>query len=292
MGKGVSGLQNIQFLKWCKEYGIRPYWNFLWGVPGEDSMEYARMSALIPFVTHLPAPQAVGCMRLDRFSPNFVSAESRGFSELQPYPSYQHIYPFPPAVVTNLARYFTYSYAAPQDVHEYVPHFECQVRRWQEVQPTSDLISVDDGQHLLIWDLRDAIEGGQLTVLKGQQRLVYLTCDRIATRARLERIAVAVNVESTLRALVRSGLMISDGDSYLALAIPLGYYSPNERVIAKLRVLLEQLKGRRKDGTLHVADFELRGPGPWPTGAHVRHAVRSSQQMSSAGEHFSRTSAT
>lgn len=34
MGKGVTGLQNVQLLKWCKELGLRPYWSLLWDIPG------------------------------------------------------------------------------------------------------------------------------------------------------------------------------------------------------------------------------------------------------------------
>ncbi|MCI0442202.1 radical SAM protein, partial [bacterium] len=44
MGKGVSALQNIQLLKWCKELGVSVYWNLLWGFPGEDPLEYDRMT--------------------------------------------------------------------------------------------------------------------------------------------------------------------------------------------------------------------------------------------------------
>src|SRR5258708_22444047 len=42
MRKGVTGLQNIQLLKWCKEVGVEPHWNFLWGFPRADPAGYAR----------------------------------------------------------------------------------------------------------------------------------------------------------------------------------------------------------------------------------------------------------
>src|SRR6185503_3740179 len=40
MKKGVSGLQNIQLLKWCKELGVHPIWNFLVGFPQESPEDY------------------------------------------------------------------------------------------------------------------------------------------------------------------------------------------------------------------------------------------------------------
>ena len=56
MRKGVSGLQNIQLLKWCKELGVKPKWNLLFGFPGEPADEYARMAELAPLLSHLPPP--------------------------------------------------------------------------------------------------------------------------------------------------------------------------------------------------------------------------------------------
>ena len=39
MRKGNRGLQNVQFLKWCKELGVKPFWNIIWGFPGEPARE-------------------------------------------------------------------------------------------------------------------------------------------------------------------------------------------------------------------------------------------------------------
>ena len=33
--KGTSALQNIRLLRQCKEHGIRAYWNYIFGFPGE-----------------------------------------------------------------------------------------------------------------------------------------------------------------------------------------------------------------------------------------------------------------
>jgi len=41
MNKGISMLQNVQLLKWCKEYNLDPNWNVLWGFGGEDPADYA-----------------------------------------------------------------------------------------------------------------------------------------------------------------------------------------------------------------------------------------------------------
>ena len=81
MKKGVSGLQNIQLLKWCKEIGVEPIWYFLMGFPGESPDDYFEMASLSARVCHLPKPSGVNVVRLDRFSPNFNQAGQLGFTQ-------------------------------------------------------------------------------------------------------------------------------------------------------------------------------------------------------------------
>jgi ribosomal peptide maturation radical SAM protein 1 len=92
MKKGVTGIQNIQLLKWCKQYAVRPEWNFIWGFPREPANEYARMRDLLPAISHLPPPGSAGKIRMDRFSPNFNSPEHFGFCNVRPFPSYAYVY--------------------------------------------------------------------------------------------------------------------------------------------------------------------------------------------------------
>ena len=143
MGKGVKGLQNIQLLKWCKEYGIRPFWNILFGFPGEDPEEYSRMAELLPLLTHLPAPDALGQIRIERFSPNFKYPDQLGFTNVKPYPAYFHIYPFSDDVVANLSWYFTYDYKIPQNVAEYIKPVHDQVLNWKQIHSSSDLFFIE-----------------------------------------------------------------------------------------------------------------------------------------------------
>ena len=114
MAKGVSGLQNIQLLKWCLELGIEVSWNLLWGFPGETAAMYAETVAFLPLLHHLQPPMAAGTIRLDRFSPNFFDAERLGFANVQPYPAYHYVYPLEATAVANLAYYFSFEYQRPK----------------------------------------------------------------------------------------------------------------------------------------------------------------------------------
>ena len=87
MRKGERGLHNIQLLKWCKELGVTPVWNLLWGFPGEPPEEYRAMADLLPLLTHLAPPISAMPIRLDRFSPNFDQAEALGLTAVEPVPA-------------------------------------------------------------------------------------------------------------------------------------------------------------------------------------------------------------
>ncbi len=278
MRKGVSGLQNVQLLKWCKELGVEPHWNVLWGFPGEDPGEYARLARLVPSLTHLPRPIGFSDIRLDRFSPNFFDAENLGFTNIRPLSSYEHVYPgLSGEARANLAYFFNFDYREPQDVEGYARPLLKELRAWAKAaaRGDSDLFSVDLGTHLLIWDLRPNARRA-LTVLGGVDRALYQACDAAADKHSLVQTlrsrgfaALAEGqAESRLTALADQGLVAKEGPRYLALAVPLGEYVPAPRVLGRFAEIarglgrpLEGRRGRRPLRTLRPADFVLDARG-------------------------------
>lgn len=103
--KGVSGLQNVTFLRNCREIGIQPTWNVLYQIPGESLRSYDYMAAIIPFLEHLPPPLRESRIRLDRFSPFFEQASEYGYSN-RPFPGYEQVYGLDEERVTRLATFF------------------------------------------------------------------------------------------------------------------------------------------------------------------------------------------
>ena len=248
MHKGVSKIQNIQLLKWCKELGINVHWNFLWGFPGESPEEYTQMAAMIPLLTHLQPPVGCAKIRLDRFSPNFNQASELGLINVTPYPSYRYIYPFDDNAVHNLAYFFTFDYREEQPVEQYTAALSEQIRTWCDIYATSDLFSVDKGKHLLIWDLR-SMAHAPLTVLTGLQKELYLLCDKASSLRQLEQ-RLALNGEATIdqveiaaqmEFLVKCGFMLRENNTFLSLAIPLGDYSPKGPVLERFLELTNTL---------------------------------------------------
>jgi len=233
MRKGVTALQNIQLLKWCTELGVRPYWNILWGFPGEPPEEYARMAAIVPLLTHLVPPIGFGGLRLDRFSPNFFDAARLGFTNVRPLPAYRHIYPLPAAAVANLAYHFGFDYVREQHVDEYIGPLLKELRAWKSLNGESTLFHADVDGKLAICDTRPAARAA-VTVLSGLDRELYLQCDVVTDIRRLAEIARIEGSDATedsiagrLDPLCASGLMLRDGRRYLALSVRLGTYKPS-----------------------------------------------------------------
>jgi ribosomal peptide maturation radical SAM protein 1 len=265
MRKGVKSLQNVQLLKWCKEYGVTPHWNLIWGFPGERPEAYAGTADLLPRLTHLPPAGGGGLLRLDRFSPNFEDSEALGFVDIAPYPAYFHIYPFAPEVVANLAYFFTYHYREPRDVNDYVGPVKKRLLAWREEYPTSDLFSVAKGENLLIWDLR-SIAREPLTTLRGALAHVYAACDSMCHLGRLCEILTRetgqalteAEIEEALQPLVDRDLLMRDGAYYLALAVPLGEYSPSPKILERFQEVVQKLGDEAGSNIVIPLAFESR----------------------------------
>lgn len=233
MRKGVSAIENIQFLKWCRELNIDALWSILCGIPGESPEEYARMAALAPQLFHLQPPRYVGAFDLVRFSPYFEDPERHGLGDVAPAPAYRHVYPFCRESLARMAYYFTHRSCSGQDIESYTRPLQEEVVRWRQAHGQSELFAADDADGLHIWDERPvAVE--PFTTLSGLERELYLACDRVQSLRRLQKVVEdyrgpgcsGKEVQSLLQPFVDSRHMIAEGHRFLSLAIAVGTYRP------------------------------------------------------------------
>jgi ribosomal peptide maturation radical SAM protein 1 len=105
MKKGTTAFQNVNFLKMCALYDIKPYWNLLIGFPGEGADVYRRYLEIIPLLIHLEPPSGVFPVRFDRFSPYFMRADDYKL-DLHPMDFYSFIYPFDEGTLQDFVYYF------------------------------------------------------------------------------------------------------------------------------------------------------------------------------------------
>jgi ribosomal peptide maturation radical SAM protein 1 len=223
MRKGTTAMQNIQLLKWCKEIGIQVFWVLLYGFPGEDPADYRRMAVLIDQLTHLEPPRVLQAIRLDRFSPNFVSAKDLGLCNVRLDRSYRLIYDEDETNLSDLAYYFEYDYVDGRRPLDYVTETDQAVRRWFDQTGGQGLIYLDRGAELDVWDFRP-VTRRRHNILTGVDRDVYLYCDSQRSARAVETFIEGLGLpaeaaqESVCR-LVRDQLILQLDDRYLSLAI-------------------------------------------------------------------------
>lgn len=236
MRKGVTPLQNIQTLKWCAELGIATHWNWLWGFPLEPVSAYAELEKVVPRLTHLQPPRACGPIRLHRFSPNFTEHERHGFSAVRAAPGYSDVYPLPPESIANLAYHFEGIYADGRDPSTYTAGLQAAIEHWQHVYPECELLAVDRGEELWVFDSRPGFGG--LTMLSGIDRVLYRACDSIRSIEGLTAFAARYfgsrmtpdEVRDRLSPCLEGGLIIEDGGRFLALAVMRGVAEEEDAV--------------------------------------------------------------
>jgi ribosomal peptide maturation radical SAM protein 1 len=265
MQKGVSSLQNIQLLKWCKEFGIIAHWNYLYGFPGEQPESYARASQLVPRLVHLTPPVAMARLRFDRFSPYVSRPESFAITDMRPYPAYHHIYPGLDAAQTDrVAYYFVGNFEGDAAIHDYTAALKAEVDRWKRKSESFALAHVIGDGFTILFDARhdSAVEA---LMLRDQYDAVYRECDSITTIDRLARLLYGRSysdsqIEAAALALVDLGILEREDDQYLALSIPLGAsYGPPPAALARLQHLFaNQTEGGSEEGVISIDRSNLR----------------------------------
>jgi len=92
MSKGTTALQNIQLLRYCKELGLLPLYNILYGFPGEANQDYLEQLDLIGKLEHLQPPVMCGPIVVHRYSPLFTSTASCNYRKVMPRKDYRFLF--------------------------------------------------------------------------------------------------------------------------------------------------------------------------------------------------------
>jgi ribosomal peptide maturation radical SAM protein 1 len=229
MKKGVTGIQNVAFLKWAAQFGVRAWWNILYGFPNEDEREYLLQLETFKKIVHLQRPTTICQIRLDRFSPNLTQADEMGLLNVRPLQPYGFVFPFSNEVLSRLCYYFDFDYADGRNPHSYTKPLR---RFWQEwLQHPSpgelNLSALPDGG-ALIRDTRfttrrsrfrlDAVQhfiyqcgDGPTTILKTMRQLRERFPDRSFDETR---------VRSFFAYMEAASLMLRERNQFLSLAVP------------------------------------------------------------------------
>jgi len=226
MEKGVTGLQNIQLMRWCEEVGIECSWNVLGGFPGESPSEYERIAEMASLLVHLQPPISCGQIRLDRFSPFHTRSEQFGFRRVRPARGYFYVFPLGRRELNRLAYFFDFDYGDGRDPQSYMESIAEVVRRWWSLRtaaaPAKLDASFDSDELVRISDSRDPSSSSERE-LSGLAAKLLLHCDTAATVEALARRAEFSEsfseIESTLKQLCEDRLLLEDEKQYLSLPV-------------------------------------------------------------------------
>jgi len=228
MRKGTTGLKNIELLKWCREYGVKPIWNLLYGFPGETQADYEETRDLIEAIWHLDPPEAYGRLRLDRFSPYHGDPEGFGMENVRPKAPLLHLYPFPHDDVMEMAYYFDFDYADGRRANAHAGRALEISRAWiaDDDRGMLSLAVAEDGVVHLEESRPTVTTAPERIVLDGWRAAVFLACDRAKSARELMQLS-AVQEEAVsegelrefLADCVRRRLMVRNDRSWLNVAV-------------------------------------------------------------------------
>jgi len=249
MHKGVTGLQNVQLLKWCRQYDVIPRWNHLMALPGETAKDYEHLPEMIRAITHLQPPGDILPIRFVRFSPYMDHPNQFNIRSVRPQPAYAYIYPgMTDADVMASAIYFAVEYDWPEERLATLRKTAEAIHAWTTQSAEAAMFSVRLPDRVVVVDLRH--RDIQVHDLQGGQAVIHEACEAIASLRALEKVVEqklgaleVAKVGAWVAELVDKGLLLREGDSVLAVAVPLGYrYSPPAAALKRFQEYLDRLR--------------------------------------------------
>ncbi|MCL1972444.1 MAG: RiPP maturation radical SAM C-methyltransferase [Endomicrobia bacterium] len=235
MNKGVKAWQNIQLLKWARQYGVRTYWNIMWNFPGEDDKWYLEMSKFVPMLEHLHPPARLAELLYHRYSDYYNNPEKYDIT-LIPHPALQYIYPLSQEQLKSLTYTFFVEKNSIFEKKENLANEKVGVsalrkaiRDWQSafwIQTKPILNMVDNGNSIDIIDTRKSSCKKNFSI-KGLSRYIYLLCDKAPLKESLSSLlkeqfhfeAKPKDVNECIDMLKENNLIIEIDERIISLAV-------------------------------------------------------------------------
>lgn len=215
MKKGVTAIQNLALLKYCREQQIAVGWNQLCAIPGETADDYEAQIALMRLIPQLPPPEGVNPIRIDRYSPYFQRYADFGWQSIQPLAEYQSLHPqLSPEELSELAYHFKGVGGVGPDA--YLSRLAQAVEEWNR--------RFNAGEGLYLHPVNGLVrnEAQGATRLRGGpviERIIEVTHE---PRKVVEVTKYAGCSIATLESLARQGILFIEAGRVLNLAVRVG----------------------------------------------------------------------
>jgi ribosomal peptide maturation radical SAM protein 1 len=233
MRKGTTALQNVQFLRWCRELGIVPYYNILFGFPGERPDDYEQTRQILPKIVHLGAPLTITRLMMLRNSPMW--RERDGVTDVMPWNEYRFLFPTASDTeLNNIAYYFSYqafdAYGQELELPDDLIEFVTLWKRLDASKGTYLMHHVGASRDVTIWDNRQKSLGVvdrevcyrfsspvYARILEGTDELTSWSALSERLGAELGRGAEANSAAEDLAAI---GVLLFDDDACVRTSVP------------------------------------------------------------------------
>ena len=239
LNKDMTGLGQIQFLRWCREIGIDVGYNLLYRMPGEKEEWYSSMIETISKIHHLQPPTNPACIiELMRYSPMFDRREECGIDSFSPREDYNGIFPLADGPrLEDIGYFFAYEskkLADPSIYAEFVSSVWNWIDDYNLKRPRYEY-SIGPGFTRII-DTRKP--DARVITLRGMHQDVLLLCDSIQTMPKLIKHltpvygekSVANELGGVIAELVDIDVLIRDGERLLSLPIGCKYRATEELI--------------------------------------------------------------
>jgi magnesium-protoporphyrin IX monomethyl ester (oxidative) cyclase len=233
MNKGCKAWQNIQILKWLREFGIRVHWNMLYDFPGDKDEWYSSMSDIVPLLTHLQSPVKVVPLEFCRFSVYHENQE-RYSLKLRASSALKYVYPVNQRQLDDLVYFFEDEVRAAAELNPIVAFLterkvfkilKRQIDEWRQLfwYQQVKLEMESDGPELIIRDTRPlAIDSTYRYV--GLHKDIYLAADKAPKKETLVQMFARngvhrYEVEAICEEFLSNNLALEIDGRFLSLAV-------------------------------------------------------------------------
>jgi ribosomal peptide maturation radical SAM protein 1 len=210
--KGTDAIHNLALLKHCREHGVALAWNVLCRIPGERPEHYDAQIDLMDRIPHLPPPERVNPVRIDRYGQYFDHFRDHGWSEIRPLPIYRRLHAhLDEAALRDVAYHFEGVGGPTTD--GYLGRLEAAVQRWNARCDRGDGLFLDPKQGLLRQQ-----EGRANRISGGEALGRVVECTHEVTP--VARVLEQARCNSALLTqMVQHGILYVEGGQALNLAV-------------------------------------------------------------------------
>lgn len=236
MNKGTSTVLNVCFLRRAREFGIDAYWNFIYGLPGEDPRWYQKMVEWLPAIHHLTPPEPTR-FSLQRFSPYFDQPDKYGIVVAGPLSAARYVWNLPDAELVDIGYELAFAFPGQEHVDETGQRLDETVSRWRASRAELRILRDPDGTA----DVYDTRGGTDKAYRLNPEQAAVLACTEKPTAlSDIERRLLShhsalykcapgsQSLEAILQSLKAMMVVLCADDRYLGLPVPIGSFWTEE----------------------------------------------------------------